>query len=368
MSSDITEINDQRTAGRTCIVVDLRSDTVTKPTSAMYQRILAAPLGDDGLDGDPTARELEETCARILGKQAALFVPSCTMANLLATLTHLQRGEQVAVESEAHMYTAERGAATFTESFYVPIRGTGGRMDLDMLEDVLSQGPRSRLRTGMIALETSHNNAGGTVLPLLHMATVQRMGAQRGTAIHLDGARLFNAAVYLQVAPAEIARYCDTVSICLSKGLSAPMGAILAGRGQAIKRARALRQMLGGQQRQVGIIAAAGIEAVTVMGDRLLEDHVRATRLSQVVRRAHAVLRVTEPQTNIVQVDVSATGRSSVEWAEALSNHGLLVRPWGKQRLRCVTHRHIGDADIEYAAQAFSSAVLSLGSPSPHQE
>jgi threonine aldolase len=241
-------------------------------------------------------------------------------------------------------------------------------MDLDMLEDVLSQGPRSRLRTGMIALETSHNNAGGTVLPLLHMATVQRMGAQRGTAIHLDGARLFNAAVYLQVAPAEIARYCDTVSICLSKGLSAPMGAILAGRGQAIKRARALRQMLGGQQRQVGIIAAAGIEAVTVMGDRLLEDHVRATRLRQVVRRAHAVLRVTEPQTNIVQVDVSATGRSSVEWAEALSNHGLLVRPWGKQRLRCVTHRHIGDADIEYAAQAFSSAALSLGSSAPHQE
>jgi threonine aldolase len=283
------------------------------------------------------------------------------MANLLATLTHLQRGEQVAVESEAHMFTSERGAATFTDSFYVPIRGAGGLMDLEMLEDVLSQGPGSRLRTGMIALETSHNNAGGTVLPLLHMAAVQRMGAERGAAIHLDGARLFNAAVYLQVAPAEIARYCDTVSICLSKGLSAPMGAILAGREQAIKKARGLRQMLGGQQRQVGIVAAAGIEAVTVMGGRLQDDHVRATRLSQVVRRAHAVLKVTEPQTNIVQVDVSATGRSSVEWAEALSDHGLLVRPWGRQRLRCVTHRHIDDADIEHAAPAFSDAASSLG-------
>ena len=360
MSSDTKVIDDRQTVGRTH-VVDLRSDTVTKPTSAMYERILAAPLGDDSLDGDPTARELEDICARILGKQAALFVPSCTMANLLATLTHLQRGEQVAVESEAHMYTAERGAATFTESFYVPIRGSGGLMDLGMLEDVLGQGPGSRLRTGMIALETSHNNAGGTVLPLPHMAAVQRMGAESGAAIHLDGARLFNAAVYLRVAPADIARYCDTVSICLSKGLSAPMGAILAGQVQAIKRARGLRQMLGGQQRQVGIVAAAGIEAVTVMGGRLQEDHARATRLSQVVRRAHAALRVMEPQTNIVQVDVSATGKSAVEWAEALSEHALLVRPWGKQRLRCVTHRHIDDADIEYAAQAFSSAACTLG-------
>lgn len=332
----------------------------------MYQRILAAPLGDDSLDGDPTTRELEETCARILGKQAALFVPSCTMANLLATLAHVQRGEQVAVESEAHMYTAERGAATFTDSFYVPVHGSGGLMDLEMLEDVLSQhAPGSRLRTGMIALETSHNNAGGTVLPLLHMAIVQRMGIEHGAAIHLDGARLFNAAVHLQVAPAEIAQYCDTVSICLSKGLSAPMGAILAGEQQAIKKARGLRQMLGGQQRQVGIVAAAGIEAVTVMADRLLEDHIRATRLSRAVRWAHAVLRVMEPQTNIVQVDVSATGRSSVDWVNALSNHGLLVRPWGKQRLRCVTHRHIDDADIEHAGHAIASAALSLEAPSP---
>jgi threonine aldolase len=143
------------------------------------------------------------------------------------------------------------------------------------------------------------------------------------------------------------------------------MGAILAGRGQAIKKARGLRQMLGGQQRQVGIVAAAGIEAVTVMGGRLLEDHVHARKLSQELRRAHAVLRVTEPQTNIVQVDVSATGRSSVEWAEALCDRGLLVRPWGKQRLRCVTHRHIDDADIEYAGQAFSAAASTLGTPSP---
>jgi threonine aldolase len=366
MNGATTQIDAQRTTGRPRSV-DLRSDTVTQPTAAMYQRILNAPLGDDALDGDPTCRELEEGCARLLGKEAALFVPSCTMANLLATLAHLQRGEQLVLESEAHMYIMERGAATFTGAFYAPIQGSGGQMDLELLEEAISQGPSSRLRTGMIALETSHNNAGGTVLPLPHMAAIQRMGAERGIALHLDGARLFNAAVYLQVTPAEISRYCDTVSLCLSKGLSAPMGAILAGPQRVIDKARGLRRMLGGQQRQVGIVAAAGIEAVTVMGGRLLEDHARARRLSRVVREAHPLLQATEPQTNIVQVDVSATGRSATEWTQELANHGLRVRPWSTRRLRCVTHRHIDDQDIEHAGHAFSRAAHNFNTPWPSE-
>ena len=341
-------------------IVDLRSDTVTQPTSAMYQRMMSAPLGDDALDGDPTARELEETCARLLGKEAALFAPSCTMANLLAVLTHLSRGQQLVLEADAHMYVMERGAATFTGAFYVPVGGSEGQMDLERLEEAISPGPRSRLKTGLIALETTHNNAGGTVLPLPHMATVQRMGRERGIPVHLDGARLFNAAAYLQVAPAEITHHCDTVSLCLSKGLSAPMGAVLAGSAQAMSKARALRQMLGGQQRQVGVVAAAGLEAVTVMGDRLLEDHARAKRLSRAAREAYPLLKVADPQTNIVQIDVSGTGRSAADWTERLSSHGLLLRAWGKSLLRCVTHRHIGDEDIEYAARAFSSAAHDL--------
>ena len=349
-------------------VVDLRSDTVTQPTRAMYQRMLSAPLGDDALDGDPTARELEDTCSRLLAKEAALFVPSCTMANLLAVLTQLQRGEQLVLEADAHMYVMERGAATFTGAFYVCVQGAAGQMDLDKLEEAISPGPRSRLKTALIALETTHNNAGGTVLPLEHMATVQRMALERGIALHLDGARVLNAAAYLQVAPAEITRYCDTVSLCLSKGLSAPMGAVLAGSTKAIGKARALRQMLGGQQRQVGIVAAAGLEAVTVMGDRLLEDHVRAKRLSRLVSEANPLLKATEPQTNIVQVEVSATGRTAVEWTRELANHGLRVRPWGKQLLRCVTHRHIDDEAIEQAAHAFSAAAQRLGVTRPPQK
>ena len=356
--------HDERRVARGTRVVDLRSDTVTKPTPAMYERMVSAPLGDDALDGDPTAQELERISARILGKEAALFVPSCTMANLLATLVHVQRGEQLVVQSEAHVYTAERGSGTFTGAFYVPVPGPEGLMDLEFLEDVVSDSRRTRLRTGMIALESSHNNAGGTVPPLSHMQAVQRIGAERGIPVHLDGARLFNAAVYLQLPPAEIARYSDSVSICLSKGLSAPVGAVLAGPARTILKARGLRQMLGGQQRQVGIVAAAGIEAVTVMSGRLAEDHARARRLSELVRGVHPLLKATEPQTNIVQVDVSATRTSAVQWAEALSIQGSLVRPWGKQRLRCVTHRHISDEDVEQTALAFravASQVLTTG-------
>lgn len=342
--------------------VDLRSDTVTKPTAAMYERMRAAPLGDDALDGDPTARALEEAAAALLGKDASLFVPSCTMANLIATLAHAQRGEQIIVESESHMYRAERGAATLTGSFYVPVRGTDGEMNLEKLEEVLREGS-SRIRTAMIALETSHNNAGGTVLSTSHMRAVRDLAASGGIAVHLDGARLFNAAIYLGAQPAELAEHCDTVSLCLSKGLSAPVGAILAGDKRLISRARALRRMLGGQQRQVGIVAAAGLEGIITMRSRLVEDHARAKRLSQFIQKAHPLLRATDPQTNIVQVDVSASTKTSVEWVRDLSTRAVLVRAWGKQRLRCVTHRHIDDQDVERAARAFGEVMTQSTMP-----
>ena len=180
--------------------IDLRSDTVTKPTEAMYARMASAPLGDDGLDGDPTVQELEAVAAAALGKDAGLFVPSCTMANLLATLAQSQRSEQIVLESNAHMYTSERGAATFTGQFYLAIAGTAGAMDLNLLEDAL-QGEGLKLRTALVAMETSHNNASGAVLPLDHMQAVHAMASARGVPVHLDGARLFNAAVALEMAP-----------------------------------------------------------------------------------------------------------------------------------------------------------------------
>ncbi len=341
--------------------VDLRSDTVTHPTPAMYERMRTAPIGDDGLDGDPSVRELEAHVAGLLGKEAGLFVPSCTMANLLAVLAQTQRNEQVALESSAHMYTSERGAATFTGLFYLGVSGTDGAMDLNRLEEALLSGGH-RLKTALVAMETSHNNAGGAVLPLEHMQTVYGMAHTAGTSVHLDGARLFNAAVALGVPAATITQHADTVSLCLSKGLSAPVGAVLVGSKTVMARARTLRRMLGGTQRQSGIMAAAGLEGVQTMTARLVDDHVRARRLSDGINRLAPTLSATVPQTNIVQVETADTGMTNAQWVAALQAEGLLTRPWGRTRLRCVTHRHIEDGDIDTAVQAFA-AVLNKREP-----
>jgi threonine aldolase len=339
--------------------VDLRSDTVTKPTARMYERMQSAPVGDDGLDGDPTVQELESVTAGLLGKEAGLFMPSCTMANFVAVLSQAQRQEQVVLESSAHMYTSERGSATFTSLFYLSIAGTAGAMDLDLLEEAL-QGGSNKLKTALVCMETSHNNAGGTVLPLAHMQAVHYMASSRGMAVHLDGARLFNAAVALNVAPAEIAQHADTVSLCLSKGLSAPVGAVLAGSRRTMEKARLLRKMVGGQQRQAGIMAAAGLEAVQFMGRRLEEDHARARRLSEGLNNLHPLLSATAPQTNIVQVDISRTGRDSAQWVADLEQAGVRTRPWGRHRLRCVTHRHIDDTAIDQAIVRFGTVAATL--------
>jgi len=339
--------------------VDLRSDTVTRPTREMYAAMQAAPIGDDGLDFDPSVRELEQRVARVLGKEAGLFVPSCTMANLLAVLAQTARNEQVVLESNAHMYTSERGAATFTGAFFLGVAGEKGAMDMNALTDA-TLGGKHKLRTALIAMETSHNNAGGAVLPLDHMQAVNELAQSRGIPVHLDGARLFNAAVALDVPPADVATFASTVSLCLSKGLSAPVGAVLSGPDAVIERARGLRRMIGGTQRQAGIMAAAGLYAVDHMSARLSEDHTRARRLSAMLNGLGSPLSATTPDSNIVQVDVSRTGANSAQWSHALEDAGLMARPWGAARLRCVTHRHINDADIERAVQAFRTVLAGL--------
>lgn len=335
--------------------VDLRSDTVTRPTPAMYERIAAAPLGDDGLDGDPTARALEAAAATLLGKEAGLYVPSATMANLLAILAQAGRQELVLAEAASHIYVTERGAGALTGTFYEGIAGVDGAMDLDRLADALAPG-RYKLRTGVVCLESSHNNAGGAVLPLAHMRAVFEASKRVGASVHLDGARLMNAAVALRVPAADITAFTDTVSLCLSKGLSAPMGAVLAGSAGTIERARSLRKMLGGSQRQVGVVAAAGLVAVNSMVERLADDHAAARRLAQGIGQVRG-LAANAPQTNIVQVDVSATGLDAAQWELALRRLGVLVRPWGRQRLRCVTHRHVGEREVDLALEAFAAVA-----------
>lgn len=342
--------------------VDLRSDTVTRPTPQMYDRIASASLGDDGLDGDPTALELEAEAARLLGKEAAMYAPSATMANLLAILAQAGRQEVVLAEAASHIYVTERGAGALTGAFYQPIAGVDGAMDLGLLAQALEPG-RNKLRTGLVCLETSHNNAGGAVLPLAHMQVVFEAAKGAGATVHLDGARMMNAAVALGVPAAEITAFADTVSLCLSKGLSAPMGAVLAGPASTIQRARWHRKLLGGSQRQVGIAAAAGLVAITTMVGRLADDHACARRLAHGIGRLPG-LSVNEPQTNIVQVDVSATGFDAARWEAELRKLGVLVRTWGRNRLRCVTHRHTGEREIDVALDAFR-AVAGQGDGTP---
>lgn len=334
--------------------IDLRSDTVTLPTADMYEAIATARLGDDGLDADPTARELEAATAELLGKEDGVYFPSCTMANLATIMVQAARHDIVLAQEDSHIYGAERGGAVLTGAFYQPIRGECGAMDLDLLSDALDS-RRSKLRTALVCLENTHNSAGGTVLPVEYMRDVAALARAAGAAVHLDGARMFNAAAYLGVPASALAEHADTVAVCLSKGLGAPMGAVLACPAALAGRIRTMRRALGGGQRQVGIAAAAGLVAIRSMVARLGEDHETAARLSAQLREQAPALRVSVPQTNIVMVDTSQTGRPAQQWAADLAQSGVLVRPWSRNVLRCVTHRHIVSTDVDQACQVFAA-------------
>lgn len=324
----------------------------------MYARMRVSPLGDDGLDGDPTARELEQYTAELLDKPAGLYAPSATMANLLAILAQVDRQEVVLAGAGSHIYTAERGAATFTGAFYQPVPDPEGALDLQVLTSALAS-TKGNLRARLVCIETSHNNEGGAVASLDHMRKVFEASRTSDVRVHLDGARLFNAALALGVSAASIGEQADTVSVCLSKGLSAPMGAVLVGPVPVIHRARWLRKLVGGAQRQVGICAAAGLEALTSQIARLAEDHRTATQLAEGLS-AIPKLQVKRPQTNIVQVNVAATGMTAKQWEAHLRERGVLVRPWGPHLMRCVTHRHVDKACVEQAIAQFSSVTEAI--------
>jgi threonine aldolase len=336
--------------------IDLRSDTVTLPTERMQESMRQAELGDDSRDGDPTVLRLEALAAERLAKEAALFVPSGTMANLLALLAHTGRGGEVLLEAESHIARSELGGvAGLAGLFHRLLPSTRGAIDLDALRGALSPGlARNRLATALVCMETTHNAAGGAVLPLAHMAQVQSLAHAQGVPVHIDGARLFNAAVALGVNARRIAAFGDSVCFCVSKGLSAPVGSLLCGTDTFIERARAFRRMVGGNMRQAGVVAAAGIVALEEMVERLAEDHLAARRLADGLHRIDP--RFVDPaavETNLVNVDMSPSGRLAAEWTAALKPLGVLVAPSSPWRLRLVTHRHVGMAEAERALEAF---------------
>src|SRR2546423_7230777 len=266
-----------------CTMIDLRSDTVTLPTEEMREAMLRAELGDDSREGDPTVRRLEEAAARIIGKDAALFVASGTMSNLVALLAHTGRGGEVLLDGDCHMMRSEMGGiASLAGLFYRPIASRRGAPDLDEIGERLSERlSANKLSTALVCVETTHNSAGGAALPLDYLARLRALTADKNVPVHIDGARIFNAAVALGVSAAEIARHGDSIGFCVSKGLSAPFGSVLCGSTAFIEKARAYRRMVGGGMRQAGIMAAAGIVALERMTDRLAEGHRPAKSIAQ---------------------------------------------------------------------------------------
>jgi len=333
--------------------IDLRSDTVTQPTDAMREAMRAAVVGDDGLDGDPTVRELEAAGATAMGKEDALFVASGTMGNLVAALVHANRGGEALVDEHAHVARSEGGGISRLAGLMcTAVRSHDGMMDLDALAASM-RGSYSRhgAPTAMVVVETSHNHAGGRALPLPYLAAVGERARAAGAAVHVDGARIFNAALAQDVPPSAIAAFGDTVTFCLSKGLSAPMGSILAGSRDFVVRARSYRRMVGGGLRQAGCVAAAGLVALRDMAGRLADDHRRARALWTHLRDQEPALIGNAPDTNIVLVHLGASGPGgATACAARLASRGLLVRPRDADTLRLVIHRHIDDDAIRIAA------------------
>jgi threonine aldolase len=336
-------------------LVDLRSDTVTQPTEAMREAMRRAEVGDDQWGEDPTVRRLEEIAAERLGKEAALFVPSGTMANLAAVLSHTRRGDEVIVEARAHTYLTEAGGMSAVAGVIPrPVATERGAISAAQVEAVVRAPNVHFAPTRLLCLENTHNRAGGTVMTPVQTNEVAAAARRHGLAIHLDGARIFNAAVALGVDPRVLTREVDSVMFCVSKGLSAPVGSLLAGEAAFIARARAARQMLGGAMRQAGIIAAAGVVALESMVDRLAEDHRRARDLAQQLAELPGVrLDPAAVQTNIIILEVD----DAPGVVERLAAHRVLAHGVDRRTIRLVTHRHIGDAEVERAVEIFRQVM-----------
>ena len=344
-------------------MIDLRSDTVTLPTEAMREAMHRAELGDDSRDGDPTVRRLEEIAAAMTGKDAAVLVASGTMSNLVALLAHTGRGGEVLLDGESHILRTEMGGiAALAGLFHRIVPAERGSPDVAVLRDMLS--PRlasNRLATALVCVETTHNSAGGAIVPIACLAKVRAVTAEHGVPVHIDGARLFNAAVALGISAAEIARHGDSVGFCISKGLGAPVGSVLCGSTAFVARARAYRRMVGGAMRQAGIIAAAGIVAMETMVERLADDHRRAARLAHGLHAIDpALVDPPEVETNIVMIDLAGTGANAAAWVPALAANGVRAGTWTPTQLRLVTHRHIDDADVERTLAAFRAVRAQL--------
>ena len=342
---------------------DLRSDTTTLPTPEMRQARLEAPVGDDVYGEDPTVKALEELAAAKTGMEAALFVPSGTMANTCALLTHAQPGEEVLFEELAHLYNWECGTyANIAGLAARPLRGQDGILRPEDLDAVIKPYNVHFANPSLLCIENTHNNAAGTAWSPDQVQAIAETAHAHGLKIHIDGARIFNAAVYHGVDAAAYGRHVDSLMFCISKGLSAPVGSLLCGDRAFIEKAYAMRKRLGGAMRQAGVIAAAGIVALETMVDRLADDHANATRLCEGLNAIPGfAARQAPTPTNIVMVDVGELGWTSAQLLERWKAHGILGNPRPPHGVRLLTHRHIDAAAVEHVIDTTAALVAEAG-------
>jgi threonine aldolase len=339
--------------------IDLRSDTVTKPTPAMRKAMAEAQVGDDVFGEDPTVNLLQEKVANLLGKEAALFVPSGTMGNQLSIKSHTQPGDEVIIESSSHPYNFEGGAgAALSGIQFQCLRGVRGILDASQIEEAIRPADHHFPVTKLVCLENTHNRGGGSTFPLEKMAEIYRLAKSKGLLVHLDGARLWNASVATGIKPHEYAQWADSVSVCLSKGLGAPIGSLVAGSELFIDRVHRFRKMFGGGMRQVGIIAAAGIYALDHHLERLKEDHQNAKRLAVSLKEFKGVsIDPRHVETNIVIFDVANTRMTALQVAEMMKKESILIHAFGKTQIRLVTHLDVTAEDIEKALKVFRKVL-----------
>lgn len=332
-------------------IIDLRSDTVTHPTEEMRRAMYEARVGDDVYGEDPTVNALEQLAAQMMKKEAALFTASGTMSNLLAVLAQTRRGDEIIVGNQAHMFWAEVGGASALGGVVIRTvpNETDGRIDLAAIESAIRDQNIHFPPTTLLCLENTHNRCGGTVLTPEYTSSAARLAHQHGLRVHLDGARIFNAAIALGVPASELVAETDSVSFCLSKGLSAPVGSLLCGTRDFVNSARKWRKMIGGGMRQAGVIAAAGIVALKTMIERLAEDHENARRLAHGLDRIPGIIVPHQDVlTNIVLFELSPPV-PSLEFRQKMEASGVKLSHRGGQQFRAVTHRMVSAADIDEA-------------------
>ncbi len=335
-------------------MIDLRSDTVTRPTPEMRRAMAEAEVGDDVYREDPTVNRLQERAAEIFERESALFVPSGTMGNQIAVKLHTRPGQEVIIEERGHIFNYEMSTmAALSGCLARPVRANRGLLSWDLIEPLLNLTVEYHAHTGLIALENTHNMAGGTVMGVAQTAEIAAKAHAVGLPVHLDGARIFNAAVALDLSVAELSKPCDSVMFCLSKGLCAPVGSMLVGSRDFIAEAWRVRKMLGGGMRQAGILAAAGLIALEEMPQRLHEDHENARRLGEALSEMPGFkVDLAGIETNILIVDLERG--NSPDFLSRLRDEGVLAGPTGHRQVRFVTHRDVSRVDIDKAIEVIA--------------